>query len=160
MIVIPERGVVSNMTRQSIITAALCRSKSDVVFKDDGKKISLQKPNIELSSSSSVRLIDHHQQLFKIPVDALSKLLHDAVLEQETQLPAATSSDDIPHSSTSTLHSLLTASAVPQTKNQYLSTKTKKVRSRMRRQAEKRLEECCSSSSSSEDFINSSSYYY
>ena len=90
MIVIPERGVVSNMTRQSIITAALCRSKSDVVFKDDGKKISLQKPNIELSSSSSVRLIDHHQQLFKIPVDALSKLLHDAVLEQETQLPAAT----------------------------------------------------------------------
>ena len=93
MIVIPERGVVSNMTRQSIITAALCRSKSDVVFKDDGKKISLQKPNIELSSSSSVRLIDHHQQLFKIPVDALSKLLHDAVLEQETQLPAATSSE-------------------------------------------------------------------
>lgn len=157
-----QHDTILKPPHKAVITA-LCRSKSDVAFKDDGKKgilISLQKPNIDIISSSSFadKCSHHHHQLFKIPVDALSKLLHDAVLEEETQLPAAASSDGSPHSSTSTLHSSLTASVVPQTKNQQpsstramLSTKTRRIRYRMRRQTEKRRIEWCNSSSSSED---------
>ena len=159
-------GQQQHDTIHKTVITALCRSKNEVAFKDDGKKgilISLQKPNIDIISSSSFadKCSPHHQQLFKMPglSEVFCKLLRDAVLAQDTQLPATDSSDGSLQSSTSTLRSFLSASTVPKEADQYpvsstrsmLSTKTRRIRSKMRRQAEKKHKEWCNLSSSSED---------
>ena len=149
-------GQGGDLKTHKMIITALGRSKSEVALKDDKKGLLLlQKPNIDTIIFAEKCSPHHHRQhLFKVPDLDLNKLMHAVLEEHELPPPAANT-----HTSDCSPRSSLSVSAVPKEADQFpviskrsmLSTKTRRIRSRMRKQTEKRHTEWCNSSSSSDE---------
>lgn len=128
---------------------------------DDKKErvlsLGVQKHNIDIFTSSiAEKCRPHCQLMLSLLPDVMNVLEMFAEEQTQLSLPAPVSkadTSDVCDVSSALPHSSLSASRSDETRKQcYVSRKTKRIRLKMRREAERRLEKFCSSSSSSEDF--------